>query len=63
MAPEFDELAQGGGREVKIPFWKDLSAPAPERFSRLRVPVPNCSAIHPTVIVVNAPARYCGRFS
>ena len=27
MAPEFDELAQGGGREVKMPFWKDLSAP------------------------------------
>lgn len=26
-APEFDELASGGGREVKMPFWKDLSAP------------------------------------
>jgi hypothetical protein len=26
MAPEFDELAQGGGREVKMPFWKDLTA-------------------------------------
>jgi len=25
MAPEFDELASGGGREVKMPFWKDLS--------------------------------------
>jgi hypothetical protein len=25
MAPEFDELAAGGGREVKMPFWKDLS--------------------------------------
>lgn len=24
-APEFDELAAGGGREVKMPFWKDLS--------------------------------------
>ncbi len=27
MAPEFDALAQGGGREVKMPFWKDLAAP------------------------------------
>ena len=27
MAPEFDDLAQGGGREVKMPFWKDLNAP------------------------------------
>ena len=26
MAPEFDELAAGGGREVKMPFWKDLTA-------------------------------------
>ena len=26
MAPEFDELTQGGGREVKMPFWKDLTA-------------------------------------
>lgn len=26
MAPEFDALAQGGGREVKMPFWKDLTA-------------------------------------
>src|SRR6185436_7145314 len=26
MAPEFDELARGGGREVKMPFWKDLTA-------------------------------------
>ena len=26
MAPEFDTLAQGGGREVKMPFWKDLTA-------------------------------------
>ncbi len=26
MAPEFDSLAQGGGREVKMPFWKDLTA-------------------------------------
>jgi hypothetical protein len=26
MAPEFDELANGGGREVKMPFWKDLTA-------------------------------------
>ena len=26
MAPEFDELAGGGGREVKMPFWKDLTA-------------------------------------
>src|ERR1041384_2181935 len=26
MAPEFDELPQGGGREVKMPFWKDLTA-------------------------------------
>ncbi len=25
-APEFDALASGGGREVKMPFWKDLSA-------------------------------------
>jgi hypothetical protein len=25
-APEFDMLAAGGGREVKMPFWKDLSA-------------------------------------
>jgi hypothetical protein len=25
-APEFDELAAGGGREVQMPFWKDLSA-------------------------------------
>ena len=25
-APEFDALAAGGGREVKMPFWKDLSA-------------------------------------
>src|SRR5512136_2466946 len=25
-APEFDELASGGGREVKMPFWKDLTA-------------------------------------
>jgi len=25
-APEFDDLADGGGREVKMPFWKDLSA-------------------------------------
>lgn len=26
MAPEFDELANGGGREVRMPFWKDLTA-------------------------------------
>jgi len=25
-AAEFDALANGGGREVKMPFWKDLSA-------------------------------------
>jgi hypothetical protein len=25
-APEFDLLADGGGREVKMPFWKDLTA-------------------------------------
>ncbi|MBA4150592.1 MAG: coat protein [Verrucomicrobia bacterium] len=25
-APEFDELAAGGGREVQMPFWKDLVA-------------------------------------
>ena len=25
-SPEFDELAAGGGREVKMPFWKDLTA-------------------------------------
>ena len=25
-APEFDDLAAGGGREVKMPFWKDLTA-------------------------------------
>ena len=25
-APEFDVLAQGGGREVKMPYWKDLTA-------------------------------------
>jgi hypothetical protein len=25
-SPEFDMLAAGGGREVKMPFWKDLSA-------------------------------------
>ncbi len=24
-APEFDALAAGGGRDVKMPFWKDLS--------------------------------------
>src|SRR6516165_1825347 len=26
QAPEFDILAAGGGREVKMPFWKDLTA-------------------------------------
>ena len=26
MAPEFNALADGGGREVKMPFWKDLTA-------------------------------------
>src|SRR6478672_841783 len=26
MSPEFDALASGGGHEVKMPFWKDLSA-------------------------------------
>ena len=26
MAPEFDELAGGGGRTVEMPFWKDLTA-------------------------------------
>ena len=26
MAPEVDALAAGGGREVKMPFWKDLTA-------------------------------------
>ena len=26
VAPEFDTVAQGGGREVKMPFWKDLTA-------------------------------------
>src|SRR6185503_14952146 len=25
-APEFDELAVGGGRTVEMPFWKDLTA-------------------------------------
>jgi hypothetical protein len=25
-APEFDVLAQSGGREVRMPFWKDLTA-------------------------------------
>ena len=25
-APEFDALAAGGGREVNMPFWKDLTA-------------------------------------
>ncbi len=25
-APQFDALAAGGGREVKMPFWKDLTA-------------------------------------
>jgi hypothetical protein len=25
-APEFDELASGGGRTVEMPFWKDLTA-------------------------------------
>src|SRR5512140_1832893 len=25
-APEFDALAASGGREVKMPFWKDLTA-------------------------------------
>src|SRR5574338_68406 len=25
-APEFDLLAAGGGREVSMPFWKDLTA-------------------------------------
>ena len=29
MSPEFDELAQVGGREVKMPFWKDLTATRP----------------------------------
>src|SRR4029079_14821052 len=24
--PAFDEVAAGGGREVKMPFWKDLTA-------------------------------------
>ena len=27
MASQFDELASGGGREVRMPFWKDLTAP------------------------------------
>ncbi len=26
MAPEFDALAQSGGHEVRMPFWKDLTA-------------------------------------
>ena len=26
MSPEFDALAQDGGREVRMPFWKDLTA-------------------------------------
>jgi hypothetical protein len=26
MAQEFDSLAQGGGREVRMPYWKDLTA-------------------------------------
>src|SRR3954469_1203111 len=26
MAPEFDTLAQAGGHEVHMPFWKDLTA-------------------------------------
>src|SRR6266850_2707598 len=26
MSPEFDALTQVGGREVKMPFWKDLTA-------------------------------------
>src|SRR3954468_4193009 len=26
MSPQFDELAGVGGREVKMPFWKDLTA-------------------------------------
>ena len=26
MSPEFNELASGGGREVKMPFWKDRKA-------------------------------------
>src|ERR1041385_202921 len=26
MAPEFDSLAQSGGHEVRMPFWKDLTA-------------------------------------
>src|SRR5256885_2579212 len=26
MAPEFDTLAQSGGHEVHMPFWKDLTA-------------------------------------
>ena len=25
-APEFDALASAGGREIKMPFWKDLTA-------------------------------------
>ena len=25
-SPEFDVIAAGGGREVKMPFWKDLTA-------------------------------------
>src|SRR2546429_9902323 len=24
-APEFDDLAAGGGREAKMPFWEDLT--------------------------------------
>jgi hypothetical protein len=24
MSPEFNELAAGGGREVKMPFWKEF---------------------------------------
>src|SRR6185295_5522832 len=25
-SPDFDAIAAGGGREVKMPFWKDLTA-------------------------------------
>src|SRR5262245_35759162 len=25
MAPEFDDLARGGGHETRMPFWKDIT--------------------------------------
>ena len=30
-APEFDDLAAGGGKTVEMPFWKDLNATRQDR--------------------------------